>query len=121
MTDRSEGLGAAQGRAPGVSRGGRGSVLKYLTGLGFAIVLTLASFWAAGTDLVWHPAVPVDMTTGAALEDRPRRHTFSYAVVPWLWPPPPVANVPSGPAGAGSGAGLPGTCLPGSPFTDSVE
>jgi cytochrome o ubiquinol oxidase operon protein cyoD len=59
MTDRSEGLGAAQGRAPGVSRGGRGSVLKYLTGLGFAIVLTLASFWAAGTDLVWHPAVPV--------------------------------------------------------------
>ena len=48
-----------QGRPPGVERGGHGSVLTYLTGLGFAIVLTLASFWAAGTDLVWQPAVPV--------------------------------------------------------------
>ncbi|MBV8650346.1 MAG: cytochrome C oxidase subunit IV family protein [Alphaproteobacteria bacterium] len=28
-------------------------------GLGFAIVLTLASFWVAGTDLVWQPGVPV--------------------------------------------------------------
>jgi cytochrome o ubiquinol oxidase subunit IV len=59
MTDRSEGGPAAQGRAPGVNRGGRGGVVSYLTGLGFAIVLTLASFWAAGTDLVWQPAIPV--------------------------------------------------------------
>ena len=48
-----------QGRPPGVARGGHGSFLTYLTGLGFAIVLTLASFWAAGTHLVWEPAVPV--------------------------------------------------------------
>ena len=48
-----------QGRPPGVERGGHGSVLIYLVGLGFAIVLTLASFWAAGTHLVWGPAVPV--------------------------------------------------------------
>jgi cytochrome o ubiquinol oxidase operon protein cyoD len=48
-----------QGRPPGVERGGHGSVLTYLTGLGFAIVLTLASFWAAGTHSVWGPAVPV--------------------------------------------------------------
>ena len=48
-----------QGRPPGVERGGHGSVLTYLTGLSFAIVLTLASFWAAGTNLVWQPAVPV--------------------------------------------------------------
>ena len=48
-----------QGRPPGVERGGHGSVLTYLTGLSFAIVLTLASFWAAGTSLVWGPAVPV--------------------------------------------------------------
>ena len=59
MTDQSECIGAAQGRAPGVNRGGRGGFLKYLTGFGFAIVLTLASFWAAGTDLVYPPAVPV--------------------------------------------------------------
>jgi len=37
----------------------RSGFLVYLTGLGFAIVLTLASFWAAGTDLVWRPAVPI--------------------------------------------------------------
>ena len=48
-----------QGRPPGVERGGHGSFLTYLTGLGFAIVLTLASFWAAGTHSVWEPAVPV--------------------------------------------------------------
>jgi cytochrome o ubiquinol oxidase subunit IV len=48
-----------QGRPPGVERGGHGSVLTYVTGLGFAVILTLASFWAAGTHLVWGPAVPV--------------------------------------------------------------
>ena len=50
---------AAQGQPPGIERSQRGSVLSYLTGLGFAIVLTLASFWAADTHLVWQPAVPV--------------------------------------------------------------
>ena len=49
----------AQGDAPGVGHGRRGSLLSYVAGLGFAIVLTLASFWAAGTDMVWRPAVPV--------------------------------------------------------------
>ena len=49
----------AQGQAPGVTRSRRPSVLPYAVGLGFAIVLTLASFWAAGTDMVWRPAVPV--------------------------------------------------------------
>lgn len=49
----------AQGEAPGVAHGRRGSLPSYLVGLGFAIVLTLASFWAAGTDMVWRPAVPV--------------------------------------------------------------
>jgi cytochrome o ubiquinol oxidase operon protein cyoD len=51
--------GQAQGQAPGLSGGQRGSLLSYLAGLGFAIVLTLASFWAAETHLVWQPAVPV--------------------------------------------------------------
>jgi cytochrome o ubiquinol oxidase operon protein cyoD len=50
---------AAQGQPPGIERSQRGSVLTYLAGLGFAIVLTLASFWAAETHLVWQPAVPV--------------------------------------------------------------
>ena len=51
--------GTAQGHAPGVTRSRRTGVLTYLTGLAFAIILTLASFWAAGTDTVWRPAVPV--------------------------------------------------------------
>lgn len=28
-------------------------------GLGFSVILTLAAFWAAGTHLIWGPAVPV--------------------------------------------------------------
>ena len=36
MTDQAEGMVAAQGRAPGINRGGRGGFLKYLTGFGFA-------------------------------------------------------------------------------------
>jgi cytochrome o ubiquinol oxidase subunit IV len=51
--------GGAQGRAPGVDRRHRGSVLTYTVGLGFAIMLTLASFWAAGTNLVWGPGIPM--------------------------------------------------------------
>jgi cytochrome o ubiquinol oxidase subunit IV len=43
-------------RTPGKHHG---SVGGYLAGLGFAIVLTLASFWAAGTHSIWQPAVPI--------------------------------------------------------------
>ena len=49
---------AAHDRAPGEERGGRGGLGRYLTGLGFALILTLASFWAAQTNLVYGPAVP---------------------------------------------------------------
>jgi cytochrome o ubiquinol oxidase operon protein cyoD len=48
--------------APGdeQAEGGVGSrVLGYLTGLGFAILLTATSFFVAGTDLVWEPSIPV--------------------------------------------------------------
>ncbi len=46
-------------KAPGGGGRGRGGVLMYATGFVFAIVLTLASFWAAGTHSVWQPGVPV--------------------------------------------------------------
>ena len=46
-------------KAPGGSPRGRGGVLMYTTGFVFAVVLTLASFWAADTHMVWAPAVPV--------------------------------------------------------------
>jgi cytochrome o ubiquinol oxidase subunit IV len=45
-------------KAPGGGKR-RGGVLMYLSGLLFAIVLTLASFWAADTHSVWQPGVPV--------------------------------------------------------------
>jgi cytochrome o ubiquinol oxidase subunit IV len=45
-------------RAPGGSEG-RGGLQAYLAGLGFAIVLTLASFWVADTHLVWGPGIPI--------------------------------------------------------------
>jgi len=59
MVDTSHTGHAAQGAPPGVSRVRRGSLLTYLAGLAFAILLTRASCWAAGTDMVWRPAVPV--------------------------------------------------------------
>jgi len=45
----------APGDMPDVPRG----LLKLVFGLGAALALTLASFWAAGTPAVWAPAVPV--------------------------------------------------------------
>jgi len=59
MPDPLHAAPSAQGQPPGINRDQRGSVLGLLAGLGFAIVLTLASFWAAGTDTVWRPGVPV--------------------------------------------------------------
>jgi len=50
---------AMHDRAPAEERGERGGLSRYLMGLGFAIVLTLASFWAAETNLVYGPAIPV--------------------------------------------------------------
>jgi cytochrome o ubiquinol oxidase operon protein cyoD len=45
--------------APGESPDLRSGLAKSVLGLAASIVLTLASFWAAGTGLVWGPAVPV--------------------------------------------------------------
>jgi len=38
---------------------GHAGLRNYLLGLGYALILTLASFWASSTDLVYAPAVPV--------------------------------------------------------------
>jgi cytochrome o ubiquinol oxidase operon protein cyoD len=47
--------GAAEDEAPA-------TLLSYTAGLGLAVILTLASFWVAGTDLVWGPGIPVALT-----------------------------------------------------------
>ena len=49
----------AQGQAPGVDPRERHGARSYLIGLTYAVALTLASFWAATTPLVYAPAVPV--------------------------------------------------------------
>ena len=49
----------AQGQAPGAHVHTLGSRRSYLIGLGYAVILTLASFWAASTDLVYPPGVPI--------------------------------------------------------------
>jgi cytochrome o ubiquinol oxidase subunit IV len=59
MSEHGLAASALHDRAPAEERGERGGLTRYLTGLGFAIVLTLASFWAAETGLVYGPAVPV--------------------------------------------------------------
>jgi cytochrome o ubiquinol oxidase subunit IV len=49
----------AQGQAPGVDPREQHGARSYLIGLMYALVLTIASFWAATTPLVYAPAVPV--------------------------------------------------------------
>ena len=49
----------AQGAAPGVHVQTHGSKQSYLIGLAYAVVLTLASFWASSTDLIYAPGVPI--------------------------------------------------------------
>jgi len=43
----------------GAPREAAGNWQGYLVGLVFAVILTLASFWAAGTGLIWGPGVPI--------------------------------------------------------------
>ena len=50
---------SADRETPGESPDWRSGVLKPLLGLAASVVLTLASFWAAGSGLVWGPGVPV--------------------------------------------------------------
>jgi cytochrome o ubiquinol oxidase operon protein cyoD len=49
-------------RTPGVEhREARASVLSYTAGFVFAVLLTIASFVVAQTDLLWPPGVPVGL------------------------------------------------------------
>ena len=49
----------AQGVAPGVNVHTHGTRRSYLVGLGYAVILTLASFWASSTGLIYSPGVPI--------------------------------------------------------------
>jgi cytochrome o ubiquinol oxidase operon protein cyoD len=68
--DESDAQGAQSDTAPGdqgeidVAAGIRG----YLIGLGLAIVLTTASFWAAGTHLIYGPGVWIALSVLAVAQ-----------------------------------------------------
>jgi len=49
----------AQGQAPGVNEKSGASLQSYLMGYGFALILTMVSFWAASTNLIYPPGVPI--------------------------------------------------------------
>ena len=49
----------AQGVAPGVNVHTQGTRRSYLIGLGYAVVLTLASLWASSTDVIYPHGVPI--------------------------------------------------------------
>jgi cytochrome o ubiquinol oxidase subunit IV len=53
----------AQGEGPGVDPHERHGARSYLIGLGYAVALTVASFWAATTSFVYAPAVPMLLGT----------------------------------------------------------
>ena len=46
-------------KGPGEKQGDSSDFYRYLTGLGFATVLTLASFFVADADFVYGPGIPV--------------------------------------------------------------
>jgi cytochrome o ubiquinol oxidase operon protein cyoD len=48
-----------QGQAPGVQERGRATGQTYLVGLFYAVILTLASFWASSTNFIYAPGIPV--------------------------------------------------------------
>lgn len=49
----------AQGEAPGASEKSGANLQSYMIGFGFAVALTLASFWASSTNLIYLPGVPI--------------------------------------------------------------
>ena len=53
-----------EGQGSGIARGLR----SYLIGLGFAIALTAASFWAVDTDLIYRPGVPMALAALAVAQ-----------------------------------------------------
>jgi cytochrome o ubiquinol oxidase subunit IV len=55
MTNETE----AQGQAPGISEQSQATPRTYLIGLFYAVVLTLASFWASSTTSIYAPGIPV--------------------------------------------------------------
>lgn len=63
MSQASESRGDLDDRAPGGLEATRSdirdSIRGYLVGLGLAILLTVASFAVAGTNLIWQPGIPV--------------------------------------------------------------
>ena len=59
MSAHGQAASALHDRAPAEERGEQGGLTRYLMGLGFAIVLTLASFWAADENIVYGPSVPI--------------------------------------------------------------
>jgi cytochrome o ubiquinol oxidase operon protein cyoD len=46
-------------RAPGSHRSGHDRLRSYLLGLGLAVLLTAASFFASSSSFVWAPGIPV--------------------------------------------------------------
>lgn len=53
--------------APGEDGGGSvaASIRGYAVGLGLAVLLTVASFWAAHSQLIWQPAIPTALVVFA--------------------------------------------------------
>jgi cytochrome o ubiquinol oxidase operon protein cyoD len=49
----------AQGHAPGVGAHTENGRRSYLIGLGYALILTAASFWVSSTKLIFAPGVPI--------------------------------------------------------------
>ncbi len=58
MTDQPEADASKHDETPGQEKSLKSAIAKYAAGLGLSIVLTLVSFWVAGTGSIWAQGVP---------------------------------------------------------------
>jgi cytochrome o ubiquinol oxidase operon protein cyoD len=64
MTDIHDDRAPDDGTSPALADGQtdvRSGLLVYSIGLGLAVILTVTSFWAANTSLLWPPGVPLGL------------------------------------------------------------
>lgn len=59
MSDQPEADYSKSDETPGQEKTLASGLIKYAAGLGLSIVLTLASFWSAGTASIWAESLPV--------------------------------------------------------------
>jgi len=68
MTDERSADDVGPGFLDAADHGVRQGIQGYVIGLAFAVLLTVASFYAVNTTLIWGPGIPVALVTLAVAQ-----------------------------------------------------